>query len=252
MVLLLTVIFVVGLSVLGTYGFVTLLRNKLHDRVLIEGTKDIEGFYITVLGTLYAILVAFMIFAVWGRYYNASVATSQEADNLADVYRLSLALPEPYKSQAKKLCLDYGNTMIESEWPAMARLVYSEKGWAVVDKMWKLFGNIGASEVADPVLRDHILTNFTELTDLRRFRLLESQSSLPYILYGVLIFGAIITIGFASIFAAVDLGTHALKACVLAALISIMLFTVWSLDHPFKGQVHVTPTPFEQIIKIEK
>lgn len=250
MILILTVIFVVGLSVLGTYGFVTILRHRLQNGILREGTRDIEGFYITVLGTLYAILIAFMIFAVWGRFYEATVGTSQEADNLADVYRFSRTLPEPYKRQARQLCLEYGRTMIKNEWTEMARNEYPKQGWVVVDKMWKLFGSISQSEVADPVIRDHLFTNFTELTDLRHYRLLASQSSLPGILYGVLLFGAILTVGFASIFAADDFGTHALKACVLAALISFMLFTVWSLDRPFSGKVHVPSTPFARVIEL--
>lgn len=247
--LALIIIFVVGLSVLGTCGLVTILRRR-HRGILIRGTADIEGFYITVIGTLYAIFIAFMIFVVWSRFYEATVMVNQEADHLADVYRLSRALPEPYKSQARQLCLEYGRTMIRSEWPAMARSEYPAKGWAVVDRMWRLFSSIGPSEVRDSVIRDHLLTNFTELTDLRRYRLLESQSSLPKILYALLIFGAILTIGFASVFAADDFWPHALKACVLAAIISFMLFTVWSLDHPFQGHLHVTSIPFEHTIEL--
>lgn len=250
MVLALVIIFVVGLSVLATYGLVTILRHRRQRGMLIHGTTDIEGFYITVIGTLYAILIAFMIFVVWSRFYEATVAVNQEADNLADVYRFSRALPEPYKSRARKLCLEYSHTMIRSEWPAMARSEYPKDGWDIVNGMWEFFNSLDPAEVTDSVLRDHLLTNFSELTDLRRYRLLESQSSLPDILYAVLIFGAIITVGFASVFAADDFWPHALKACVLAAMISFMLFTVWSLDQPFKGHVHIDPTPFERTIEL--
>lgn len=247
--LALVIISVVGLSVLGTYGLVTILRRRQRG-MLIRGTADIEGFYITVIGTLYAIFIAFMIFAVWSRFYEATVMVNQEADNLADVYRLSRALPQPYKNQARQLCLEYSRTMIRSEWQSMARREYPTQGWDVVNRMWDLFNGLDPAEVTDSVLRDHLLTNFTELTDLRRYRLLESQSSLPDILYAVLIFGAILIIGFASVFAADDFWPHALKACVLAALISFMLFTVWSLDRPFQGHVHITPTPFERTIEL--
>jgi hypothetical protein len=247
------VILTVGLSVLGTFGLVYLLRRTRRDTgILIPGTADVEGFYITVIGTLYAILIAFMIFVVWSRYYEATETVDNEADALATVYRLAGGIPEPLKSDIQRSCLDYARVMIRDEWPAMERQENSPRAWAAVNRMWALFNKMGPSNVNDEARRERLLTSFVQLTNLRRARLLQSRTGLPGILYGMIFFGAALTVGFASLFASRSFWAHALKAAVLAALISFMILTVWSLDHPFMGQVHVGPEALQRTLETLK
>lgn len=113
--------------------------------------------------------------------------------------------------------------------------------------MWEHVIRISADESLDEVIRNQLLVIFVELTDLRRFRLLQSQTSLPGVLYALLLFGAVLTLSFAALFGSDDFWPHIIKAASLAAIVSFMLFTVWALDHPFKGRVHVSPEPFRAI-----
>lgn len=245
------VVLVIALSVAGTYSLVALVRRTRHDRFPIRGTSDIEGFYITVLGAIYAIFLAFMIFVVWTRFYDATVVVEQEVDELGHVYRLSRVLPQPLQDQMRNAVIDYADTVTRYEWPAMKREETSEQMQAVVDRMWNIVYDVGPEELPDEVIRDHLFTSFEELMDLRRLRLLNSQTSLPGLLYAVLIFGAFLILGFAAVFAVEDFWPHVIKACVLAAIISLMVFTVWALDHPFQSWVHVSSQPFERVLELD-
>jgi hypothetical protein len=42
--------------------------------------------------------------------------------------------------------------------------------------------------------------------------------------------------------------THALMVATLALIISLVLFTVAALNFPFRGDVHVGPDAFEQVL----
>lgn len=241
---------IIILSIAATYALVLIVRGALRTRVPFHGTSDIEGFYITVLGAIYAIFIAFMIFVVWMRFYDATIVVEREADELGHVHRLSRALPQRQQDQMRTAVNDYAQAVSRYEWPAMKEERASRQMQSVVDRMWDIVYSLGPEELPDEVLRDHLLSSFEELMDLRRLRLLQSQTSLPGLLYTVLIFGALLIIGFASIFAVEDFWPHVIKACVLASLISLMIFTVWALDHPFRGWVHVSSQPFERLLEV--
>lgn len=61
----------------------------------------------------------------------------------------------------------------------------------------------------------------------------------------MLILGGIITVGFTYLFGLENTLVHLLMVAALALIISISLFTVASLDYPFRGDIHVHPTAFE-------
>lgn len=247
MLLALSIIGYVLLGIAIALAMVLIVRRYSPDSFPMKGTADIEGYYITVIGTLYAILIAFMIFVVWTRFYDAMETVNQEADAIWNLHRLAAALPEPYKSDIQKTSDDYVNTVVRYEWPAMSNSEDSPQTWAVVDRMWDIMSKIGPSQVPDEVLRDHLMEAWINVANLRRLRLLESRTALPGLLYAVLIFGAFLTVGFAAIFAVDKFWPHAIKACVLAALISFMLFTVYAIDMPFQGPVHVGSEAFTRM-----
>ena len=64
----------------------------------------------------------------------------------------------------------------------------------------------------------------------------------------MLIIGALLTVGFTYLFGLDSAVLHGLMISSLAIVISAMLFMIVQVDHPFSGQVHVTPDPFEAVL----
>lgn len=243
------VVLVVGLSMAGTFALVLLARVS-HPRHKMEGTADIEGVYVTVLGTLYAIFLAFMIFVVWTRFYQAQEDVDQEANTLVDIYRLADRLPEPIGDRLKEACEEYLRVVVDSDWPAMNAGSDALPSQHALRRMWDEAAGINPTSVPDEALREKLYDGFIRLSDLRRSRLLHARIGLPGILYAALFFGAVLTILVAVLFTVRDLWPHVLKAVALAGLLAFMLLTVWLLDHPFQGQVHVQPTAFGRTLRI--
>jgi hypothetical protein len=65
----------------------------------------------------------------------------------------------------------------------------------------------------------------------------------------VLVTGAIITVGFTYLFGLDDTTTHTLMVALLALIIGLVLFTIGSLEYPFRGVVQVGPDSFELVLK---
>jgi hypothetical protein len=70
----------------------------------------------------------------------------------------------------------------------------------------------------------------------------------PTILWVVMIIGGAITVGFTYLFGLESTLVHTLTVAALAMIISLSLLTVAALDYPFKGDVRVHPTAFEQVL----
>lgn len=242
-------ILTIALAIMLTLGIVILVRRSRRFPAM-RGTTDVEGFYITAIAALYGIVVAFMVFVVWTRYYEALETVEHEATALGDIYQMSAALPPPFAEQMQEACLDYAEYMIDEEWERMASNTMGNRPVREVQRIWALSNAMNQQTVTDSVLRDHITTSIARLTSLRRSRLLQSRTGLPTVLYILLIFGAIITLALASVFATEDFRSHAIKAGALAALIALLLFTVHSLDRPFQGPERVTPEAFERTLDL--
>ena len=87
------------------------------------------------------------------------------------------------------------------------------------------------------------------LADARRERLLATEEGLPGILWVVLIIGGVFVVGFTYLFGMENNLTHILMVATLALIISLVLFTVAALNYPFRGDVHIAPEAFEQVLE---
>lgn len=242
--MLLLLVFIVALVV--SLVFVGLARLT-QTRHRMRGTDDVETAYVTSICTLYGIFIAFMIFTVWNRYEEARLSVTIEANTVAEVYRLAGGLQDPLRTEVKSLSMEYARSVVNDEWVTMLHGKPSPRTEAIVRRMWALFNRM-PEEVKDSVIRDHMLTAWTTLADRRRMRLLWSYTGLSEYAYVVLFAGAAITIGLAAVFTVDNFGTHLVKATSLAAMIALMLATVWGLGHPFRGAVRLQALPFKQII----
>jgi hypothetical protein len=75
--------------------------------------------------------------------------------------------------------------------------------------------------------------------------LLAAEQGLPPILWVVLILGGVITVGFTYLFGLENTLVHLLMVAALALIISMSLYTVAALDYPFRGDIRIHPSAFE-------
>jgi hypothetical protein len=130
----------------------------------------------------------------------------------------------------------------------------SPKAWATLDELRGTILGLdpptGAQQVPYSQERyNQILEQLHGVGDARRERLLAASEELPTILWVVLIGGGVITIAFTYLFGLENTVVHTLMVAALAMILSLSLFTVAALDHPFKGDVRIHPAAFEQVLE---
>ena len=189
-----------------------------------------------------------MVIAVWEQYQAARDTTDREANELAEIYWLAYQLPESEGHQVQELAQSYARVVVEEEWPLMEDGQFSPQAWALVDEIRQRIGQFEVSTSNEQVLQDQGLTRVHDLADARRLRLLETHEDIPTILWVVLLSGGVITIGFTYLFGLENTWAHRLMVGALAAVIALVLFTIYSLDNPFAGGVRLHPEAMELLL----
>src|SRR5215469_1641173 len=79
--------------------------------------NDLIGSQLAILGTTYAVILGFMLFAVWSAYREADLNVDLEANAIVDVYHLAAGLPEPQRAQLQGLAQSYADAVLNRDWP---------------------------------------------------------------------------------------------------------------------------------------
>ena len=100
----------------------------------LHANNEVAGNYLQTLGTIYAVLLAFVVFVVWQQHNETRCAVESEANELSDFYRVIQALPgtRPVRDSIQK----YGKVVIDEEWMAMARGRWSREAERALEEIW--------------------------------------------------------------------------------------------------------------------
>ncbi len=223
--------------------------QRLVPAALRQEHNDVAGFIYAVVGVIYAVLLALVVIAVWEEYEAAKATVRDETNELAEVFWLAHRLPEPDGPRLQELARSYATVVAEEEWKLMARgSGSSPEAWALMDEMRLGMQNLEVDTRSDQVLFEQGLERINELADARRVRMVEANEGIPAVLWAVLVFGGIVTVGFTYLFGLENTWSHRLMVAAVAGLIALVLFTIGSLEYPFSGGTRIGPEAFELVL----
>jgi hypothetical protein len=237
---ILIVIACVGVAVLFLYAVTH--TSQAHSR---KESNDFTGAVVAVIGTTYAVLLAFMLSGVWNMFQQAQMNAEQEANDLVNVFRLSAGLASPARDTIQDLARRYAHNAIDTEFPAMTNHDLPPQGGQMVNQMWKVAGGIQPHSTDEARASGELVSTLRTLTEHRRIRIMQSQEMLPGILWAVLVSGGIITVAASCFFGVQNFRFHLLQVIVLSFLISLVLVAIADIDSPYQGDVKVSPAGFE-------
>jgi hypothetical protein len=215
--------------------------------------NDVAGFLYAVVGVVYAVLLALLVIAVWEQYQRALETVESEADTVADIAGLASRLPETERYQLQEDARSYAQEVVYTEWPLMEQGgIEGERGtpeaWNLIDDMRATLQGFEPSTAAEQNLHAEGLDQIDRLGDDRRIRFVAAEEGIPGVLWAVLVFGAVVAVGFTYLFGLQNSWAHRLMVMSLTAVIALVLFTIGVMEHPFSGGARVDPGAFELIL----
>lgn len=230
------------LSVLGLYLF----RKAISFRFLKQ-SHDVTGPFFTTMGTVYGIFLAFVFTATWQAYSTTSTNLVQEARYLRDLYFITKAFPQPAQGELQQRLRNYRDSVVNDEWKTM------EKGEANPQTI-QLLRQIGDAYLGFKPVNDQEKDFFhtsiaclTTMNSLRASRIDDSSSSLPPVLWLVLLLGGAATIALSYLFEAENYWLQVILTIVLTGVICLTLWIIIDLDFPFTGGAKISPESFQRI-----
>lgn len=212
-------------------------------------SNDFTGAVVAVIGTTYAVILAFTLSGVWNLFQQAQVNEEQEANALVNVYRIAGQLDDPSAKTIQELCVRYADNAVQKEWPAMGSVQLPVENGQIINQLWALAGQAQARARPDAIAAYQLMEELRGLTQYRRLRAMQNREALPGILWAVLIAGGIITVAASCFFGVPNFRFHVLQVLVLSFLISLVLVAIADIDRPYQGPVRVAPEGFTYAVR---
>lgn len=215
----------------------------------LSTNNEVAGFKFATLGVVYAVLIAFAVIIVWEKFHDAESAVTQEAGALASLYRLSEGLDPDAQVRLRAELATYIHTVIENDWPAMARGGGSSEATSALTKIYSAVLAYKPSDPSGGTVLAEVLDQLDHVTQARRHRLGLASGIVPGVVWLVLFGDAILTIGFTFFFGTENLRAQVWMSAILALAISTSLFVVVAIDYPFAGSVRVPAHALETVLE---
>jgi hypothetical protein len=222
-------------------------RSVGVDRLALN--NEVAGFIFAIIGVVYAVLLAFVVIAVWEKFSEGQTSVAREAAAAAALFYYSEGA-EPEAAKLRESLTHYLRLAIESDWPAMATDTEDARTTDALGALYRAamaLNRTGTRSVAD---MSEVFTQIDNLTLARRVRLHLSTGLVPEIIWITLFTGAGLTVCFALFFGSPNALAHFAMTAILSVVLAAGLVVIIALDHPFSGSVHISPEALEHVLAI--
>ena len=233
----------VALSAIGVF-----ICRKILPRHISKSHNELIVAVFGAIALAYTVLLAFVVVVSWQNFDKAKTHTEMEANCLVSLHRASSAFPEEFRDRLRPLIKDYTQVVVNEEWPMLARGQESLKARGILRKIWEVYTSYEPKTEKEKLFFAESLRKLDDMRELRRMRIIDSRSAIASILWFVLIFGGLTTVGLTLFLWSESFTTHVVMASLLAALIAVILVTIASFNFPFTGSVSIGPETFQEVI----
>lgn len=241
------IVFLFAVTAVAVVGLL-LVRRRI-DHAALAKHSNVASAIFSIVGTLFTVLLAFVVIVVWESKDKADERTALEAGVLGALMRDAGLFPDPERTELRNELREYAQAVIDEEWPAMANSKSSPHVWDVLNRLFESFSRLKPVAPREVNIHSEMLTRLNELSDDRRLRLLSARSKVPPLLWAVLIVGALITVGYSYFLGVEGDRAHALMTGPLAAMIALTLYLIFAIDRPFAGTLRVEPDAFRTVLE---
>ena len=115
-----------------------------------------------------------------------------------------------------------------------------------------MFAALGGVSVTTPTQETFLSDALVRLNDVaedRAQRITVAEEGMVSVLWAAIVLGGVLTVGFSLLFGVSNERLHYLMVGVFAAVLALQIFVILVLNHPFSGDVRVSPEPFEHVVR---
>ena len=233
----------VGFFWAGCILFRPLLRLFVRSRT---GSNEVVGHILSCFCVFYGLLLGLLAVAAYQNYSAVETSVSNEASALSALYRDVAYYPEPHGKNLRWLLRDYCRSVIKYVWPVQRRGEISESGTTRSIAFQERLLAFKPQTPAEEILHAEALRQFNVFLERRNQRQQAVKTGIPGVMWYVVAVGAVINLAMVWLF---DMRfiTQLFLGGLLAFFLGTMIFLIAAMDNPFRGEVSVSPEPFQRV-----
>jgi hypothetical protein len=230
-------------TLIGSY----LLQPKVAK--LFRGEREINtvlGFLLNAFALYFGVLLALLSIAVFENHNKAEDAVVREAAAIIKLYRDVNSYPAESRPDLLGILDRYVDEVTGPGWKIQAQGGANPKEIDILTDLHRVVGKFEPKDIAHGVRYAETLRVLDDFVEARRLRISAGTSSIPRIMWFVVLVGAVMNTILIWMF---DLRpfTHAVIGGTLSLFVALVIYMVAVLDAPFKGTYGVSPEPLRAV-----
>lgn len=220
-------------------------QSPLYD--FTAGEAEGLNTLILLIGSIYAVIFAFVIFVIWGQFTDVENFMMRECNSLNELLRFSSHINPDARRSIHRAVGAYVELVVRSEWPALGE---RHRDKSTEQAFSSLLDTILRPDLATPdetVVHERLIDIARETGEHRDERLTKSLTQIPAILIH-LVHTLASTLALLVFFYPFHHWVAGLCCFLLVAVILFLANLVMTdTDNPFKGIYNVNPAPFSDL-----
>jgi Protein of unknown function (DUF4239) len=193
---------------------------------------------LSVIGTMFAVILAFVIFLALQSYQRARQASSEEAIAISELHSVAAVFQPPTRDRLQAGLVCYARAVVEDEWHVMSEGRSSERVQSWIDRLSGEFAITEPHGAQQEAAYAQWFDEQAQRREGRRERLAEATPLVPLALWFVLGMGASLTIAYMCAQADRREGVLAQSIPIgfVTAMVTAGMLVVLFLDHPYANE----------------
>jgi len=230
-------------------GGLHLVRRKYSAEVLKEN-HEVAAVIFNAFGLFYGVMVAFVVFVTWSGYDDATKNLQMETGEALDIFHSAKGFPDPANKIIQQGLRDYVASVYNDEVKRMSASEISLYSGGAHANLTRLLYQMDEKSIPNRELYAESLRRLNDLAQYRRLRIFAGNNTVPPVVWLVLLVGGVITVSYTYFFGMKNIKAQYVITTALTVTITLILFLIYILDHPFTGTSKVSAEPLKQVMEI--
>ena len=207
---------------------------------------DAEGLntFILLLGSIYAVMYAFVIYVIWGQFTDVEKFVRRECFSLDELLRFSRYMNADSNRAIRRALAEYSQAVLQSEWEALGKRERDPAGENCFMTLMTAVIRAAPANPEEAAIQQRLIDISREAGEHRDERITKSLTRIPPTLMGFVngLSAALLVLVFVYPF------HHPLAGAACFVLVALVLIlgniVMTDLDNPFNGVYNVSSEPF--------
>src|SRR6266436_7099642 len=229
------------------------LVRKTYSADVLKENHEVAAIIFNAFGLFYGVMVAFVVFATWNGYDEATKNLQMEASEALDIFHSAESFPDPANKIIQQGLRDYVASVYNDEVQRMSQGEIGVYSGGAHASLRTLFSQMDATSIPNRELYAESLRCLNNLAQYRRMRIFAGNDTVPPVIWLVLLVGGVFAVSYTFFFGMKNIRAQYLITTTLTVMLTSILFLIYVLDHPFTGTSRVSLEPLrEAMAAVEK